>query len=89
MTKPLVVDIEHPSQDPTVVTFGDVDVVELSSYPASNYIDPVEVLDNDSYVATLTDAIAQIEQRPGSEHLVTELQALVDGFNTNVDRTRP
>ena len=35
--RPLVVVIENPDEDPTVLTIGNVEVVELSTYPISRY----------------------------------------------------
>ena len=42
--RPVVVVIENPNDDPDVLYSGDVDVVELSSYPASSWCTDDEVL---------------------------------------------
>lgn len=43
--RPMVVVIENPDEDPTVLTIGNVEVVELSTYPISRYGDVTDLVD--------------------------------------------
>lgn len=53
---PFVVVIENPQEDPTVLTLGDVEVMELSSYPTSPHCDlAVEGYDLE-YLHTILEA---------------------------------
>lgn len=43
--RPMVVVIENPDEDPTVLAIGNVEIVELSSYPISRYGDVSDLID--------------------------------------------
>lgn len=45
MNKPVVVVIENPEEDPDIFVSGDVEIIELSTYPMSKWCPPEEVAD--------------------------------------------
>lgn len=63
-----VVVIENPQENPTVETFGDVQLVELSSYPATKYVDRDEISD---YVASYRAMLDNAEY-PGEVKAVVQ-----------------
>jgi len=57
--RPLVVVIENPDEDPAVLVVGNVEVVELSTYPISRYADESDLLDA-GYAEECTELLARI-----------------------------
>jgi hypothetical protein len=60
--RPLVVVIENPDEDPTVLVVGNVEVVELSSYPISRYGDECDIVDT-GYEEEISELLARIVKR--------------------------
>lgn len=65
--RPLVVVIENPDEDPTVLPIGNVDVIELSSYPISRYGDECDLVDTG-----YEEEIGGLLRRIGTTYLPTE-----------------
>jgi len=59
--RPLVVVIENPDEDPTVLTIGNVEVVELSTYPISRYGDVSDLVDT-VYEEECTELLSRITE---------------------------
>jgi hypothetical protein len=73
--RPLVVVIENPDEDPTVLSLGNVEIVELSSYAISRYGDECDIVDT-GYEEELRELLARItkhflptERVEAEEHL--------------------
>lgn len=59
--RPLVVVIENPDEDPTVLAIGNVEVVELSTYPISRYGDVSDLVDT-GYEEECTELLSRITE---------------------------
>lgn len=81
--RPLVVVIENPDEDPTVLAVGNVEIVELSSYPISRYGDVTD-LEGTGYEEKCRNLLARIVEtyRPtqraeAEEHLQWMLDEII------------
>lgn len=59
--RPMVVVVENPNEDPTVLAIGNVEVIELSTYPISRYADASDLLDT-GYEEELRELLTRISE---------------------------
>jgi len=77
--RPMVIVFENPNEDPSVFKLGDVDVVELSTYPISRYADSEDIAGGalEDSCRTLLDRVTRRFSPRQRRELVTHLRAIL------------
>lgn len=81
--RPLVIVIENPDEDPTVLVIGNIEVVELSSYPISRYGDVSDLIDTGyeeecrNLLARIVETYRPTQRAEAEEHLQWMLDEII------------
>lgn len=79
--KPIVVVIENPEGDPDTYVIGDVELIELSSYPATQWMNQDRV-DNPEYPGDMRKLADRVQNMPGRAPLLAvHLRHLADEYD--------
>lgn len=79
--KPIVVVIENPQDDPDTFVIGDVELIELSSYPASRWA-AEDHWDDPDYSGDMRELADRVQNMPGQgPALAVRLRGLADEYD--------